>query len=246
MSKSITIKNKKNLPQHVIVVPDGNRRWAKQRGLISWQGHLAGAKKSKELLETALDLGIYCFSLWGGSYENLTKRSKVEINILFRIYERYFRRLAKRKEIHQNQVKVNVFGRWPEILPTKAIQAAKELIKVTQNYNQHLLNFFIAYNGTDEMLYAVKGILKEGRKNKKLRITPELLKSHLWTGHLPSVDFLIRTGSQGDPHNSTGFMMWHTANSQYYFTNTMYPDFGREELIKAIKDYQKRERRLGQ
>ncbi len=237
--------NEKNFPQHVVIVPDGNRRWAKQRGLIPWRGHLVGAEKTKELLQTVLDLGIYCLSWWGGSYENLTKRPKAEINVLFRIYERYFRELAKAKEIHQNQVKVNVIGRWPEILPKKSIQAIKELIKVTQNYNQHLLNFFIAYNGTDEILYAIKEILKEGRKNKNLKISPEALKKHLWTGDLPPVDFLIRTGSQDDPHNSVGFMMWHTANSQYYFTNTMYPDFGRKEFIKAINDYIRRQRRFG-
>lgn len=245
ISQKKLIIDKKNLPQHVVIVPDGNRRWAKQRGLIPWRGHLAGAKKAEEQLQTALDLGLKCLSWWGGSYENLTKRSKVEVNILFRIYERYFRQLAKRKEIHQNQVKVNVIGRWSEILPNKGIQVIKELMEVTQNYNQHLLNFFIAYNGTDEMLYAIKGILREGQKNKNLKVTPELLKKHLWSGQLPPVDFLIRTGSQGDPHNSVGFMMWHTADSQYYFTNTMYPDFGRKEFIKAIKDFQRRERRLG-
>jgi len=239
------ITDKKNLPQHVVIVPDGNRRWAKQRGLISWQGHIKGAERTKELLQTALDLGIYCLSLWGGSYKNLTKRSKVEIKVLFKIYERYFRELAKRKEIHQNQVKVNVFGRWPEVLPKKGVQAIKELMKVTQNYNKHLLNFFIAYNGTDEMLYAIKGILKEGQKNKNLKVTPELLDKHLWSGQLPPVDFLIRTGSQDDPHNSVGFMMWQTANSQYYFTNTKYPGFTKNEFIKTIKDFQRRERRLG-
>jgi len=237
--------NKKNFQQHVVVVPDGNRRWAKQKGLISWQGHLAGAEKTKELLQTVSDLGIYCFSLWGGSYENLTKRPKVEINALFRIYERYFRKLAKEKKVHQNQVKVNVIGRWQEILPNKGIQAIKELMEVTKKYNHHLLNFFIAYNGTDEMLEAIREILKEGRKNKNLKVTPEALRKHLWTGDLPPVDFLIRTGSNLDPHNSVGFMMWHTANSQYYFTNTMYPDFGRKEFIKAINNFNRRERRLG-
>jgi tritrans,polycis-undecaprenyl-diphosphate synthase [geranylgeranyl-diphosphate specific] len=237
--------NKENLPQHVAIVPDGNRRWAKQRGLASWRGHLAGAEKTQEVLQTALDLGIDCLSLWGGSWENLTKRPKVEVNALFRIYERYFRKLAKSKEVHQHQVKVNVFGRWPEILPKKGIEAVKELIKVTKNYNQRLLNFFIAYNGTDEMLEAIKSILKEGRKNKNLKVTPELLKRHLWSGDLPSVDFLIRTGSRNDPHNSVGFMMWHCANSQLYFAREFYPDFGKKEFIKAIKDYQKRERRLG-
>jgi len=245
ISQKKLIIDKKNLPQHIAIVPDGNRRWAKQRGLAPWQGHLKGAEKTKELLQTVLDLGIYCLSLWGGSYENLTKRSKVEVNVLFRIYQRYFHKLAKEKEVHQNQVKINVIGRWPEVLPAKAIKSVEEVVKATENYNKHLLNFFIAYNGTDEMIYAIREILKQGRKNKNLKVTSELLKKHLWSGQLPPVDFLIRTGSRGDPHNSVGFMMWQTANSQYYFTNTMYPSFGRKEFIKAIKDFQKRERRLG-
>jgi undecaprenyl diphosphate synthase len=237
--------DKENLPNHVVIIPDGNRRWAKERGLAPWRGHLAGAKKAEEQAKVALDLGIKCFSWWGGSFDNLTKRPKTEVNVLFKIYERYFRQLINNKEIHQNQVKVSIIGRWAEILPKKGVEAAKELIKVTKNYNQYLLNFFIAYDGTHEMLEAIKGILKEGRQNKNLKVTPELLRKHLWSGHLPPVDFLIRTGSRYDPHNSAGFMMWHCAYSQLYFTKEYYPDFGREEFIKAIEDFQKRERRLG-
>jgi len=237
--------NTDNLPNHIAIVPDGNRRWAKQKRLAPWRGHLVGAEKTKELLRTALDLGIYCLSFWGGSYENLTKRSKIEINVLFKIYQRYLHQLAKAKEIHQNQVKVNVIGRWSEILPAKAKQSVEEVIQATQNYNQRFLNFFIAYNGTDEMLAAIRGIVKEGRKNKNLKITASLLKEHLWTSQLPPVDFLIRTGSQDDPHNSAGFMMWHCADSQLYFTKEFFPDFGKKELIKAIKNFQKRERRRG-
>lgn len=237
---------KKNLPEHIAIIPDGNRRWAKQRGLAPWRGHLSGAKTTEKIVRAAFDLGIPCLSFWVGSWENLTKRPQVEINVLFRIYQQYFHKLAKDKGVHQNQVKINIFGRWPEILPAKAIQSVKEVIKATQNYNQYLLNFFIAYNGTDEMLEAIKSIVRESKKNKNLKVTPELLKSHLWTYDLPAVDFLIRMGSRYDPHNSAGFMMWHCANSQLYFSKELYPDFGKKEFIKAIKDFQKRERRLGQ
>ena len=242
MSKS----NQKNLPQHVVVVPDGNRRWAKKRGLASWQGHLAGAKTTEKIVKAAFDLGIPCLSFWVGSWDNLTKRPQVEVNSLFRIYERYFHKLAKSKEIHENQAKVNIFGQWSKVLPAKAIESIKEATRVTKNYNQYLLNFFIAYSGTDEMLQAIKGILKEGQKNKNLKVTSELLKSYLWTYHLPPVDFLIRTGSHNDPHNSAGFMMWHCADSQLYFAKEFYPDFNKEKFIKAIKEFQRRERRMGQ
>ncbi len=237
--------SKENLPTHVVIVPDGNRRWAREKGFAPWHGHFVGAEKMKEVSQAALDLEIKCLSIWGGSWNNLTNRSKVEIRILFKIYEEYFKKLIKRKEIHDNQVKVSVIGRWEEILPKKTIKAAKELIKMTEGYSERLLNFCIAYNGTDEMLAAVKSIVKEARKDKSLRITSKVLEEHLWSGHLPPVDFLIRTGSAGDPHNSVGFMMWQTANSQLYFTKTCCPEFGREEFIKAIKEFQRRERRLG-
>jgi len=237
--------NKGNLPLHIAIIPDGNRRWAKKKGLAPWRGHIAGAKIGVEQSKVALNFGIYCLSFWGGSWNNLTNRSNVEINALLKLYVSYFRKCIKNKEIHENNVKVNVIGRWKELLSKSGIETAEELMRVTKNYDKRLLNFFIGYNGTDEMVAAVKGIVKEARVNKNLKVTPELLEKHLWTHDLPPVDLLIRTGINNDPHNSVGFMMWHTSNSQYYFTNTMYPDFGKKEFTKAIKEYQKRERRLG-
>lgn len=236
--------NQKNIPEHVVVIPDGNRRWAKQRGLMPWLGHRAGAKSSEKIAQAALDLGIPCFSLWIGSWQNLTKRPKIEVSFLFKLYEQYFKKLAKDKKIHQNQVKINVFGRWKEVLPKNALKVIEEAIRATENYHKYNFNFFIAYNGTDEIMAMVQSILNKAL-GKKIKVTPELIKKNLWTSQLPPIDFLIRTGSQNDPHNSTGFMMWHCANSQLYFTKEFYPDFGAEEFVKAIKEYQKRERRMG-
>ncbi len=237
--------DKKNIPQHIAIIPDGNRRWAKKRGLPVWRGHLAGAKMSKEWLKSALDLDIKYVSLWGGSFENLTKRPKIEVNVLVRIYEQYCRKMIKAKEIHKNQVRVNVFGRWQEVLPKKTSQTFRHLIGATKKYNQRFLNFYIAYNGTDEMIEGVKSIVQKARRKTNLKITGETIKESLWTKDLPPIDFIIRTGSNNDPHNSVGFMMWHTANSQLYFCKEFYPDFGKKAFSSAIKDYQKRERRLG-
>lgn len=237
--------NKDNLPQHIAIIPDGNRRWAKQRSLKPWDGHFKGAENTEDLLRTALDLGISCFSFWGGSLNNLTKRPKREIHFLFKMYDKYFNKILNDKEIHQKKVKVNVIGRWEEIAPKYLLKTIRKVIKETKDYNDNILNVFIAYNGTDEMLEAVKSIVREGRKNKGLKTDSNLIEKHLWTGGLPPVDLLIRTGSNNDPHNSVGFMMWHCANSQLYFAKEYYPDFGKKELIKAIKDFQKRERRRG-
>ncbi|MFH1366359.1 MAG: polyprenyl diphosphate synthase [Patescibacteria group bacterium] len=237
--------DKNLLPNHVAIVPDGNRRWARARGLADWQGHWSGAEKTREQVQAAFDLGIYCLSWWGGSWSNLTERSRIEINSLFQIYNKYFRELIKKKEIYEHQVKVNVIGRWKEILPPKVKETVAKLEQATKGHNQRLLNFFIAYDGRDEMLSAVKGITQAARQNKSLKITREVLKAHLWTAELPPVDLLIRTGSSSDPHNSAGFMMWLTANSQLYFPKGYYPDFGKKEFIAAIREYQNRERRLG-
>ncbi len=238
-------KNIKNIPNHVVIIPDGNRRWAKKRKLPLWKGHLTGAKNTEKLVKTAFDMDVKCFSLWGGSWANLTERPKREIKALFGVYEHYFRKLIKNKEVYKNGVKVNIIGRWREISPKKCAQAAEELIKATQNHRQRLLNIFIAYNGTDEMLAAIKGIVKERRKNKSLKINKDLIRKHLWSGELPPVDFLIRTGSGNDPHNSAGFMMWNCANSQLYFTKEFYPDFDEKKFVKSIKDFSKRQRRFG-
>ncbi len=237
--------DKDNLPRHVAIIPDGNRRWARKKGIAPWRGHIAGAKKAVEQAQAALDLGIYCLSIWGGSWDNLTKRPKIETRVLCRIYEQYFRKTIKSKEVRENEVKVSVIGRWQEILPKSAVKAGKELIKTTEHYNKHLLNYFIAYDGVDEILESVRDIVKESRKGVSPKILPEYLRKHLWSGHLPPVDLLIRTGSWKDPHNSAGFMMYNCAYSQLYFPKNYYPDFGRAEFIKAIKEYQRRERRLG-
>jgi tritrans,polycis-undecaprenyl-diphosphate synthase [geranylgeranyl-diphosphate specific] len=232
------------LPKHVAIIPDGNRRWARKRNMAPWRGHLKGAERTREQLQIAFDMGLKCLSWWGGSFDNLTKRSKIEVNNLFRIYQKYFKQLKKEKQIHQDRIKVSVIGRWQELLPKSGIKAANDLIEATKEYDQGRLNFLIGYNGTDEMLEAIKNIVKQS-KTKNLRITSELLRKNLWTKDLPPVDLLIRTGSCHDPHNSAGFMMWLTADSQLYFSKELYPDFGKKEFIEAILEFQKRERRLG-
>ena len=240
-------KTDKNiLPNHVAIVPDGNRRWAKAKKYAPWHGHFVGAQRTEELIRAAFDAGIYCLSVWGSSRSNLKTRPKMEVRALLKIYEQYFKKLLKSKEIHKNKTRVNVIGRWPATLPAHITKIIKELIESTKDYNGHLLNLFIAYNGTDEMLAAIKDIVRAAQKNKQLKITPALIEKYLWSGGLPPVDFLIRTGSANDPHNSVGFMMWQAANTQYYFTNTLYPDFGREEFSKALDDFVQRQRRFGQ
>lgn len=234
---------KGNIPKHIVVIPDGNRRWAKEKNLKPWVGHQEGIKRFSELVKEAGKIGISCLSFWALSIDNIKSRPKREIDFLFNILDKRLKDLAKEKEIYEKEVKINIFGFWREFLPSKNCQTIEKIMEATENHNKFSLNIFLAYNGIDEMLKAIKQIVKESRKNPKLQIIPDLVKNNLFTKDLPPVDYLIRTG--GEPHLSAGFMMWDIANVQFYFTKTYFPDFGKEEFRKAIREYQRRERRLG-
>jgi len=231
------------LPEHVVVIPDGNRRWARERGQKPWEGHLAGADRIEELVRKALEMKIKNISFWGSSVDNLKKRPLMEKKALLDIYEKYFKRLIESDEIHQNQAKINILGRWREQFPESLKKILEDGIRRTRDYKNYNLNFLLAYGGDDEMLEAIKKISLEVGKDIK-KITPELIKENLMTRSLPAVDFLIRTG--GEPHLSAGFMMWDLANAQLYFSDKLFPDFDKADFEKAIGDFSERGRRLGE
>jgi undecaprenyl diphosphate synthase len=232
----------KNMVSHLALIPDGNRRWAKKRGLPPWRGHLAGAKNFERILKKVLEMKIPYFTFWGMSADNVLKRPKEEVKRLFSIFRIYFDKILKAKA--KEKVKVNVFGRWEEILPSDLRAKIEEIVEKTKKNEGPVFTLLLAYNGTDEMLAAIKKITQLVNK-KNVPVDEKLLLKSLWTGSLPPVDLVIRTGCQGDPHNSAGFMMWQTAYSQFYFTKTLFPDFSPQELEGAIEDYLKREKKFG-
>jgi undecaprenyl diphosphate synthase len=235
------LKVEDGIPTHVALIPDGNRRWARKKGFLPWIGHESGTKTLDKILEKALDLQIQYFTFWAASFDNLTKRSKTEVKFLLKVFHNQFKRALKDERVVKNKVNVNFLGRWPELIPQKTQKVMKELMKKTKNYNRYFLTFLLAYNGTDEMIDCIKKVSQKGIKH----ITEKTIKQNLWTKDLPPVDLIIRTGCEGDPHMSAGFMMWDTAYSQLYFTKTLFPAFSTKEFEEIIKDYQKRERRMG-
>jgi undecaprenyl diphosphate synthase len=232
--------------KHVAIIPDGNRRWARNNGFKQvWKGHERGAERLKEIFNIAYGLKIPCLTLWIGSFDNLTKRPHSEVKMLLKIYKETFQKLIKEPKIHQEKVKVNILGRWEEILPLDVKKVAQKLIESTKNYSRFFLTFLLAYNGTDEMLECIRKIVELSKKEPDLKITPTLIKENLWTKELPPVDLIIRTGCDDDPHWSGGFMMWDSAYSQLHFTKTLFPDFSSEEFRQIVDSYKKRERRFG-
>ncbi|MBC8276576.1 MAG: di-trans,poly-cis-decaprenylcistransferase [Chloroflexi bacterium] len=232
-----------NIPRHVAIIPDGNRRWARKHNLPASLGHEKGADVLKDVLEEAFHLGITCLSFCGLSLANLQKRSKKEVQYLERIFEKNFKRLAEERTIHEEQVRIRVLGEWESLLGEGIRHSIRLAMKATEKYNRLSLNVFIAYDGTIEMLAAIERIVAKGREIPKLTITPELVKENLLTCDLPPVDLLIRTG--GETHLSAGFMMWETTESQLYFSEKYWPEFTGEDFKEAIRVFQERDRRLG-
>jgi undecaprenyl diphosphate synthase len=242
MTESQTQMQKENLPKHVVIIPDGNRRWAASRGLEPWEGHEAGAQNTEKLIRLAHQLGIREVSIWGSSMDNLTKRPLREKQALLEIYEKYFEKLINEEDVHKDRTRIRFIGHWEEQFPASLKKIIRRCIEETAAYDGCFLNFFLAYSGTDDMLRAVEKVASE--KLAPEMITGDVLKKHLMTAELPPVDLLIRTG--GDPHNSDGFMMWETAYSQLAFPSLLYPDFTPEEFQKVIEDYTLRNRRFGE
>lgn len=238
--------NQKHFPFHVAIIPDGNRRWAKKRGLLAWEGHEEGAKRIEELSRRAIKLGIKCLTFWGSSLDNLTKRPFLEKKALLEIYEKYFQKLNVDPEIFKNETKLGYFGRWQEQFPMKLKQIIQEGKEKTKNHKASFLNFLLAYSGEDDILAGVKNLLKKAQNQDLLKnFSPKVFSREILTAELPAVDLVIRTGVENDPHNSCGFMMWQTQNSQLYFSEKFFPDFNGDELEKALDDYSLRERRMG-
>jgi len=229
--------------EHIAIIPDGNRRWAQQNGKTSEEGHKQGFERTRQIIEKAFYEDVRCLTFWGASMNNLTKRPENEIKHLYKGFYSYLNNLLTYKEIHNQQVQVNILGLWEQLFPASLQEVIKKVIGATQHYTKRKLNFLLGYNGDEEMMQAIQKIVEKSKNNPDLVITPELIKQHLYTKDLPPVDLLIRTG--GEPHNSVGFMMWDTANTQYYFTDTHYPDFGMEEFDTAVNEYYQRGRREG-
>lgn len=228
-------------PKHIAIIPDGNRRWARVKKIAPWRGHQAGAEQFRVLCKNIFKkTDIQYLTFWAGSEDNLRKRSRTETTFLMFILRRELERIAASGDLQNRSIRFRMIGRWKELLHgTNALaKLANALEEQTRSFHKRNLTILFGYDGKREMIEAMTKLM-----SKKCVITSESIQRSLWTGDLPPVDLVIRTG--GEPHWSSGFMMWHTADSQLYFTETLWPDFDEKELQKALAEYSKRERRFG-
>lgn len=228
-----------SVPHHLAIIPDGNRRWAKAHLLLPWQGHEEGVKRFWDISYATSDAGVKFMTFWAGSYGNLAKRSEMEVKVLFRLLSEELAKPKLLDDLTERQTQLKVYGEWEQFNQSEELKSAIENIQEqTKNFQNNQLTILFGYDGQREMLAALRTLKASGED-----ITAENLRRHLWTGNLPDVDYVIRTG--GEPHWSAGFLMWQTANSQFYFTEDFWPDFSTDKLNTALDEFERRERRLG-
>jgi len=232
--------NTNKLPKHLAIIMDGNGRWAKQKGMLRAFGHENGTKSVRKTVEATAELGIENLTLYAFSTENWN-RPKLEVQTLMKLLVSALKKEIK--TLQKNNIKLAAIGNL-EDLPKKAHRELLEVIDKTKTNNRMTLTLALSYGSREEILNTVKKIAIKVKNNI---ISPEsidesVINEHLYTQNLPDVDLLIRTSGE---QRISNFLLWQIAYAELYFTETLWPDFTKQNLYEAIIEYQKRERRFG-
>ena len=232
--------NQDNLPQHIAIIMDGNGRWAKKHTIGRIRGHKKGAQAVRAAVRTCREIGIKYLTLFAFSIENWGRPSD-EVEGLMSLLEEYLTKEIK--ELHERGIKLTTIGEIDQLKPSvkDKIISAKE---ITANNDQMILNLALSYGGRDEIIGAVKKIVQDSQNGKidSGEINKEMFSKYLNTCEMPDPDLLIRTSGENRISN---FLLWQLAYTELYFTTVLWPDFKKEDILKAIASYQKRERRFG-
>jgi undecaprenyl diphosphate synthase len=229
------------LPQHVAIVMDGNGRWAKQRGLARTDGHAQGEEALFDVVDGALNIGLQWLTVYAFSTENW-KRPPTEVRYLMWFNRRLLRR--RRDELNERGTRIRFTGRRDDWrIPKGVLKDMEEAEELTRKNHRMTLTIAFNYGGRTEVVDAVKRLLDDqsnGRRGE--RITKSSIASRLYYPDMPDPDLIIRTGGEMRISN---FLLWQAAYAELWFTPVYWPDFDRENLYEAIRDYQKRDRRFG-
>jgi undecaprenyl diphosphate synthase len=229
-----------NLPRHIAIIMDGNGRWAQQHTIGRIRGHRKGAQSVRTVVRTCREIGIKYLTLYAFSVENWERPVK-EVQALMVLLEEY---LAKElNELKKQGIRLTTIGETDRLNPSvkEKLQMAKE---ATMNNDKMVLNIALSYGGRDEIISAVKKLVKDNQENRINidDINKETFSNYLHTCGMPDPDLLIRTSGE---HRISNFLLWQMAYTELYFTKVLWPDFAKDDLFKAIESYQKRERRFG-
>lgn len=227
---------KKNIPQHIVLFPDGNRRWAKKKGLPSLKGHLQGYKNLLDFGSWCRDRGVKVLTAFGFSTENW-KRSKQEVNYLMKLLEVGL--LESLKQFQQDGVKVKIIGERTN-LPKSLVKAIDVIESATKDNKKLHLNLAVSYGGKWDIINAVKQIVTSNISPDK--INEKIFESYLSTTGLQDPDLIIRAGGEKRLSN---FVLWQAAYAELYFSDKLWPDFSKKDFDDALEEFDKRQRRFG-
>jgi undecaprenyl diphosphate synthase len=230
------MKPENNIPRHVAIIPDGNRRWAKAHGLPASEGHMMGYQRINEISEAAREMGIQTMTIWGFSTENWS-RDDNEVRQLFKIFMKGLRIIAR--EARKHNIRIRHLGR-KDRLPSIVISYLKRLEDATAKHEGYQLNLALDYGGRDEILRAVRKMMSDGVLPTE--VSEDLFSSYLDTGDSPDPDLIIRTSGE---LRMSGLLPWQGTYAEYYFTPLPLPEFTADEFRKAINEYSQRDRRYG-
>lgn len=232
------------MPEHVGIILDGNRRWGFEKYGDRLNGHLYGARTGEDFLEWCLDLGIRTVTLYVFSTENF-HRPREEVDAILKLIEDEAAKLITDHRVHDNKVHVKAIGRL-EQLPESLRGVLAEVERVTASYNQHYLNIAVAYGGRAEIVDAAKRIIDEVKSGSldEASVDEDMFRKYLYTSYLPNPypELIIRTSGE---ERLSGFLLWQAAYSEFVFLDVYWPEFRKIDLLRAVRTYQRRKRRFG-
>ncbi|MCD6248687.1 MAG: di-trans,poly-cis-decaprenylcistransferase [Hadesarchaea archaeon] len=236
------VKGRGNIPRHVAIILDGNRRFARERNIDESRGYELGAKKLEEVLEWCQELGIKHVTVYAFSNENF-RRSPKEVKVLMNLFVKKFRDAAVDERVHKFKIRLRAFGDLSR-LPKKVRAAIKLAEQATWDYNGYSLNIAIGYSGRAELAHAVRKICERIERGdlEPRQVNERVIQDHLYTADLPDPDLIIRTSGE---ERLSGFLLWQAAYSELYFCEANWPSFSKIDFLRAISNYQARERRYG-
>lgn len=238
MQSNIKLPKDTTVPNHIAIIPDGNRRWARSKNLYTLEGHRAGFDASVKLCRQAREWGVHTVTLWGFSTENWDRTAE-EINYLMKLYAKLIQDFLD--EAKENEVRIYHLGR-KDRLPKSLMKKIKQAEDETSHYTKHIMNICLDYGGHDDILRAVSKMISDGVKPDE--VNKKLMEDYIDTKGqpYPYVDLIIRTSGE---QRTSGFLLWQAEYAEYYWENCHFPDFTPEKLKLAILDYSRRRRRFG-
>jgi undecaprenyl diphosphate synthase len=225
-----------NIPVHIAIIMDGNGRWARARGLPRLAGHRAGTENLRRIIEACVEFGVRYLTIYAFSTENWD-RPEDEVRGLMNIFDDVFER--ELAELHRQGAQLRHIGRMEGIRESMQ-EKIRRGIELTKNNDRLILNVAFNYGGRDEILHVIEEMIRDGVKPDE--VSENLVAGYLFTADSPDPDLVIRTSGEKRISN---FLLWQAAYAEWVFTEVYWPDFGREELLDAIKEYNRRERRFG-